>query len=249
MPDILSRTVRPPAVRVLPHGAVTMEEIVAAERAIAGAVAGVERADRPRLRISRDRGPAPVAVVQVNVTVAERLVRVQTTTGTVARATAGAASRLRCRLDLMSRHLTAERAGFCLLGAGPVAPFLPSAGVMPVPGRSAPGVLSRCKSFPLAVQSPDIAVLTMEMRDYDFHLFIEERSGSSAVVHRRRDGGHALIRQRPDTTPILSPLDAVRRLNAAPQRWFEFFTDSRTGRGCVVYHRFDGNLGLIKSLG
>lgn len=47
--------------------------------------------------------------------------------------------------------------------------------------------------------------------------------------------------QRP---PMLRVEEAVERLNLSG--WpFVFFQDDATTRGCVLYHRYDGNYGLI----
>jgi len=48
----------------------------------------------------------------------------------------------------------------------------------------------------------------------------------------------------PLPAPRLSVREAAERLDAAGQP-FTFFTDADTGRGCVVYHRYDGHYGLL----
>jgi len=44
--------------------------------------------------------------------------------------------------------------------------------------------------------------------------------------------------------PRLSVREAAERLDAAGQP-FTFFVDADTGRGCIVYHRYDGHYGLL----
>jgi hypothetical protein len=48
----------------------------------------------------------------------------------------------------------------------------------------------------------------------------------------------------PLPAPRLSVREAAERLDAAGPP-FTFFTDADTGRGCVVYHRYDGHYGLL----
>jgi hypothetical protein len=48
--------------------------------------------------------------------------------------------------------------------------------------------------------------------------------------------------------PRLTPREAAHRLEAT--RWrFVFFRDVASGRGCLLYHRYDGHYGLITPSG
>jgi ribosome-associated translation inhibitor RaiA len=115
----------------------------------------------------------------------------------------------------------------------------------------------RHKSYSLARQSPWSAVFELEAMDYDFHLFTDARTGRDCVVHRvPESGGYALLCSgvAPDPEPGLSSgrlaapeltLDqATDRLDLGGGP-FVFFTDTATGRGNLVYHRYDGHYGLI----
>jgi len=48
--------------------------------------------------------------------------------------------------------------------------------------------------------------------------------------------------------PRLTVQEAAGRLDAAGQL-FTFFVDTGTGRGSVVYHRYDGHYGLLVPAG
>lgn len=118
--------------------------------------------------------------------------------------------------------------------------------------------LVRRKSVALARMTVDEAVLDMLLLDYRFHLFVESTSNVDSVVYRTDDGLHLAqtqpaadvtaagvrVRLSPHDAPALTVPEAITRLTATG--WlFVFFRDSDTGRGAVVYHRFDGHYGLI----
>lgn len=111
----------------------------------------------------------------------------------------------------------------------------------------------------------------MDAMDYDVHLFTDAETGEDAVVYRAGPSGLRLARQhhvfppgwsrcrapagppvplivnsRP--TPVLTEAAAVDRAreHGLP---FLFFTDQATGRGQLLYARYDGNLGLITPTG
>jgi len=52
----------------------------------------------------------------------------------------------------------------------------------------------------------------------------------------------------PLPAPRLTVREAAERLDAAGQL-FTFFLDARTGRGSIVYHRYDGHYGLLVPAG
>ena len=95
---------------------------------------------------------------------------------------------------------------------------------------------------------------------YDFHLFRDLASGQDAVLERLPDGSFQLtsldpspidrgptaialtVAAHPPATATVS--DAIALLDAASQP-FVFFANATTGRGNVVYRRYDGHYGLI----
>jgi hypothetical protein len=111
----------------------------------------------------------------------------------------------------------------------------------------------------------------MEAMDYDFHLFTDSTTGQDSVVYRSESNGYRLAQADgadgvddadradgaddvvPASVPItlsgqpaprLSLAEAEQRLDVGG-RPFVFFVDPETGRGNVLYHRYDGHYGLI----
>ncbi len=110
----------------------------------------------------------------------------------------------------------------------------------------------------------------MDAMDYDVHLFTDAETGEDAVVYRGGPSGLRLARQHrmfppgwspssPVSAPpvplivnsqptlTLSETDAVDRLCDHRLR-FLLFTDSGSGRGHLLYPRYNGTLGLITPL-
>jgi hypothetical protein len=117
----------------------------------------------------------------------------------------------------------------------------------------------RRKSYTLAAVTPGQAAAEAELLDYDFHLFTEKSTGEDAVVYRSGTGyGLALAHSQPGRlAPIgpsieVIPVPAPRLTVAEAVSWlaavsepFLFFRDAETGRGNVIYLRYDGQFGLI----
>jgi hypothetical protein len=118
----------------------------------------------------------------------------------------------------------------------------------------------RCKPGHLALLGVDEAVLVLERRDYDFHLFIEVGSGQDSVVYRAGPTGYRLAQLVPAPEAVAPhqleltwydrPAPELRTAGAA--EWlglsevsFLFFRDLDRGRGSVLYRRYDGNYGLM----
>jgi len=230
-------------------GSFTGDEKACAQQVIARTLAGVEHpVEDARVRITRHRGPAPFVVAQANVTVAERLVRAQSSAPTMTEAAGRAAVRLRYGLILLDRYLSATGSGhpvFAGTRRAHLPPMLParSRPWPPVTGRG----LLRSKIVPLAVQPPDAAALIMTLRDYDFHVFTDDDTGAESVVHRDRSGGCGLLRLPGNARQALPLPEAVELLNASLRQRYLLFADPETGRGRVLYRRYDGHLGLIAS--
>jgi hypothetical protein len=234
-----------PAVRLSAGGGFTGDEKAYARQVIARALTDAEHpAEDARIRLTRHRGPEPFVVVQANVTVAERLVRAQSSAPTAAGAAGHAAARLSHRLSLLDRWLTGTRAGQPGIAGTPRAPLPPALPARPRPWPPATGRgLVRSKLVPLAVQPPEAAALTMTLRDYDFHLFADDDTGAESLVHRSGSGGYGVLLG--DARRALPLPEAVECLNASLARPYLFFADPGTGRGRVLYRRYDGHLGLI----
>ncbi|MER7706395.1 HPF/RaiA family ribosome-associated protein [Kitasatospora sp. NPDC097605] len=115
----------------------------------------------------------------------------------------------------------------------------------------------RHKSYSLARQTTWAAVFELEAMDYDFHLYTDTETGCDSVVHH--DGATGAYRiasagAAPEAepgievsahaAPGLTVADAVARLDLGGLP-FVFFTNAETGRGNVLYHRYDGHYGVI----
>ena len=119
----------------------------------------------------------------------------------------------------------------------------------------------RRKTFALGAINPLEAVADLEDLDHDFYLFHDTETDADAVVYRRDDDRIGLIRP-PATDPtshdddgpieeasrITEPISldtAVSEMDQLDHR-FLFFTNAQTGRGNVIYMRYDGHYGLIE---
>ncbi len=108
--------------------------------------------------------------------------------------------------------------------------------------------------------SVDEAVFDMELLDYDFYLFQDLASAQDAMVRRAGDGRFDLFLLHHDVEPpvsvapvVLHPTPPPTLTVAEAQEWLEltaeplvFFADATTGRGCVLYRRYDGHHGLVE---
>lgn len=115
------------------------------------------------------------------------------------------------------------------------------------------------KSFSAHRCTVDEAERELGLLDYDFHLFTESGSGQDAVLYRAEPAGFRLAllappgelaaHELPVTTsdqpaPLLTAVEATERLDLLGLP-FLFYLDADRGRGAVVYHRTDGDHGLI----
>lgn len=116
----------------------------------------------------------------------------------------------------------------------------------------------RRKTFALEVATPDEAAYDMELLGHDFYLFTDLSTGQDALIYRRADGAYGLrgAVAAQGGTPIVSPVvlegpapvmteaEAVARLDVGLEP-FVFALDPASGRGRVLYRRYDGHYGLI----
>ena len=120
--------------------------------------------------------------------------------------------------------------------------------------------LIRHKTFAIDELTVDEAAFDMDQLDYGFYLFRDLASGEDALIERTDGGGYRLTRLHPtavaagatsialtvaDTEPpSFTVTEAIQRLDADAEP-FVFFASAATGRGNVVYRRYDGHYGLI----
>lgn len=214
---------------------------------------------RVRLRYAGDRAVARPAVAQVVADCNGRTVRTEYDAPTMHEAVDGLQARLRRRLERLARdweELRERRSpadpGVWRHGDEPTR--RPAHFPRPPEDR---GVVRR-KTFELAEATAEEAAFDLELHDYAFHLFHEVETGQDCVVVRTTDGyrlsrldaagevpaGTAGFALDPMPAPELSVAEAAERLGltGAP---YVFFRDVASGRGCVLYLRYDGHYGLI----
>jgi hypothetical protein len=215
---------------------------------------------RVTLTMAADPAVGRPATVRANVDLNGRLIHVGTAAATAREAVERMGDRLRIRLERAARNWAATR------GGKPVplphewrhestprsrTPFFPR----PAEDR----VTVRRTSYASAPQTPAEAAADMELLGLEFHLFTDQATGLDSVIYRA-DGGYRMTRARPGTgwpgpasasvtvserpVPRVTPAAAEGRLEALGQP-FVFFVNRETGRGSLVYHRYDGHYGLI----
>lgn len=105
--------------------------------------------------------------------------------------------------------------------------------------------LVRRKTFAAGPMTSEEAASEMLLLDHDFHLFTDAASGEDSLVQVGADGGFAVRRSGgPEPVPVCSVDEAVDRLDLTDAPLL-FFVDAATGRGSVLYHRYDGHYGLV----
>lgn len=203
-----------------------------------------------RVRITAHRDPAveePVTA-QANLDIDGRLVRVQVHGVNAHEAIDRLEARLRRRLERLAEPTwkreeePADRSRFS-----------------PRPARERRIV--RRKSFAMQPCTVDEAITEMELLDYDFHLFTEIGTNSACVLYRGGPSGYRLallspsligelspfegpVVISPQPAPCLTEAEAAERLNLLDMP-FLFYIDAAQGRASVLYHRYDGDYGLI----
>ncbi|GAA1403052.1 dormancy-associated translation inhibitor [Kitasatospora putterlickiae] len=208
-------------------------------------------------------------LTQVNAEVDGRRIRVQEAAADLGEALDRLAEGLRARMNAVTSGwtprpwprrtralLTADAPGAAVAGTA-VAGSAVARSELPYP--AGPQRVVRRKRAQLVWCSPDAAARTMDAMDYDIHLFTDPATETDAVVYRVGPTGYRLARTvaagpptRPAVPLTLSPCgapeltedQAVDRLNGAELPYL-FFAQPGSGRGRVLYRRFDGGLGLI----
>lgn len=215
---------------------------------------------RVKLTLAADPAVEMPAVAQANIDLNGRPVRAQATAATMRDAIEALCDKLRIQLERAARNWARIRGGIPMDQPGewrhqsipsPRLPYFPR----PEEER---GVV-RHKSYGLSKLTPDEAIADMELLDYDFHLFTERSTSQDSVVYRTENGYRiAQAHPKPDKlgrldaeltvseipAPKLDVGAAETRLEAFGQP-FLFFVNAQTGRGNLIYHRYDGDYGLI----
>jgi ribosome-associated translation inhibitor RaiA len=218
-----------------------------------------------RLELRHEPDPAleRPAVAKASLDLSGRIVRAHVAAPTTTEAVDRLEARLRRKMEVLEEHREARRAETGLPAAGEwrhgdLPSHRPAFFPRPVESRE----IVRHKTFAANLMSPEEAVFEMELLDHDFLLFTNATTDADNVVYRKPEGGYGLmfdgedpsrvsayadtITVDPAPAPTLDLDSAIERLNADGEH-FVFFIDATTGRGRVVYRRYDGHYGLIRS--
>lgn len=120
----------------------------------------------------------------------------------------------------------------------------------------------RRKAFAPPEATLEEAAFDLKLLDHDFYLFREPGVGGESLLVRHPDGRYRLLRTAAGPAPVppdLAVLDpapvddlsldaAIERMNATGDP-FVSFRHRETGRGNVIYWRYDGHYGLIEPPG
>lgn len=216
-----------------------------------------------RVRLSRDGDPQRMrpSLAQSTLDVNGELIRAQVAADTMTEAIDLLAARLRDQIQHRSERRRARRATGRVAQPGEWrhGDLRDSRSIYAERPPDEREVVRR-KSFAIDPASPDEAATDMEQLDHDFWLFHDLASDSDAVIDHVPGGGYRLQRLRPvsaeagpvaidltvvDSVPPTATVDeAIGQLEAGGQQ-FVFFADAETGRGNVVYRRYDGDYGLL----
>ena len=254
----------PVAVAVLTHGRVTDDDVDYAVRRV-GAV--LRHIDDPvlfaRLKLGLAGDPARVkpALVQVALDVNGELVRAHVAAHDLREAADLLQRRLVDKLEQRAQHREwiRTRSGIPEPGEwrhGDLPTARPEYFDRPADERQ----LVRHKTFTIDDVTPDEAAFDMDQLDYDFHLFHDLATGADSVLERLPGTKYRLTRLHPvpaepvptaitvtideQPPPTLTLSEAMQYLDADSGP-FVFFANAATGRGNVVYRRYDGHYGLI----
>ena len=250
-------------VRVQTHGRVPngSADLAAAKvSSLLLAVAEPVLSARVKLAVAADPAVERPAIARATIDVNGRIVRAQAAGPTMRAVIEQMAARLRVRLGHAARNWAALR------GTMPTAQpgewrhqSIPARRPKYFPRPGDQREVIRRASHSAGPETPAEAVAELDLLDYDFHLFTERSTGQDSVIYRVR-GGYRLAMARPKLgrlgplpdsvavsqlpAPRIMVWEAARRLEATGLP-FTFFVDAGTGRGSVLYHRYDGHYGLL----
>ncbi len=221
------------------------------------------KAPRPvrmlRAMLTRQGDPALERpnVAKASIDVDGRIVRAHVAAAEMGQAIEAVEERLSRRLDELADRFEGERRepGHRPAGEwrhGDLPTHRPHVFPRPIEERR----IIRRKSYAMVPVSVEEAIWEMRMLDHDFHLFTNALTGEENVLYWDDDvlrlrqiapTGEAfvdpvLIDATP--APTLDTPGAVGMFDEADGP-FLFFVDAQTGRGTVLYRRYDGHYGLL----
>lgn len=116
----------------------------------------------------------------------------------------------------------------------------------------------RHKSVAPGLCTVEEALFDLTVMGYDFYLYRDDTTDTDALVYVSGGDAHLMVaggpasehpapvgvRIDPQEAPTLGISDAQERLDAGHEP-FVFFVDDSSGRGHVLYRRYDGHYGLL----
>lgn len=132
------------------------------------------------------------------------------------------------------------------------------------PRPAAEREIVRRKTFTVGAQTVAEAAADMAALDHDFLLFRDADADADAVLHRRDGDGRLEVIAPPGVAPTVPADDVAWRASRFSDpvdvataraemdtldRRFLFFVNRDTGRGNVLYLRYDGHYGLLEPAG
>ena len=227
-------------------------------QALVGTVREPVRHARVRLTGQADRGLGRPVVAQSSFEVNGRPVRSQVAASSGREAVDMLRQRLRCRLTAL------QNPGRVSCGQWPSvwgADRREPACTVPPAGERR---IVRHKPVAPPPSTVDEAATELDLMDYDFYLFAERGSGQDSVLYRAWPSCFRLVQANPDPDrvqrgvvpltiaaappPRLTVEQATHSMGSSDNR-FLVFVDVATQRTCVLYRRYDGHYGLIRSGG
>lgn len=215
-----------------------------------------------RVRLAEESNPAleKPAVAEATIDVNGRIVRAHVAATQMSEAIDLLEDRLRRQLvNLSERYETARKRGAVHKSGEWRHGDLPTRRAerfeRPIDERE----VVRRKTLAVEPITLDEAAFDLEMLDHDFYLFTDADTGNDSVIVRQDDGKYALHSIKPpeaigetvavievvESVPPQIDLDsAVDRINQTNEPLI-FFVEATTGRGNVLYHRYDGHYGVI----
>lgn len=230
------------------RGPVSADAQQQAQSSIGTVLAQHRAATGARIRLAGANHPDGPALVQVNLYIDTVPARIQVPGHSVEQTIDAGATRLHRLITTMTTRTATWR---------PRPWPDPQRRALALPGH---GSIARLKSFHLNTITVCQATALLDAMDFDAYLFADSDTGEDAVIYRAGPTGLRLARQRctrppllPTTLPItiqssrpprLHPAQAAQRID---HDWlaYVFYTDQQTGRGNLLYRRYDGDLGLI----
>lgn len=241
-------------------------------RAVVGRVVRPVLSARVRLTLAPDPAVERPAMAQAVLDLDGHLLRAHTAAPTMREAIDGMEDRLVDQLDRLVPDWESTRGAMPQPGQWRHS-SVPTHRPEHYPRPPAERRVVRHKAFSLPRTTVDEAAFDMEMLDYDFYLFTDLDTGQDSVVYRDPRAGEpdadpagppyrlaqltpvpgqrtperpsaVAFARSPVPAPRLTVPEAADRLDLTGLP-FVFFENVETGRGNLLYHRYNGHYGLI----